>query len=280
MQKRKGFTLIELLVVIAIIAILAAILFPVFAQARAKARAAACLSNEKQMGTALMMYAQDYDEGLPTWSEYLYYLTNKWFLPLPAIAADSADRYWDAKLLPYVKNGDPSNNLQPNYGGVWHCPDAENTSQGVRSYGVNYAYAYDFDANSNYSFRYLALPAIDAPASTVFVSDSGSAGLLNMPHHFSGYFQYYNIPGAPYALDRDRPYRHQLGANYVWLDGHAKWAKADTLFPHPAPPSAAWQPYRGIAYCTGAKFFAPLLSEKASLIKNAVKYGNTGCTYP
>src|SRR5688572_29727653 len=62
---RRGFTLIELLVVIAIIAILASILFPVFAQAREKARAATCLSNMKQIGTALMMYTQDYEETLP-----------------------------------------------------------------------------------------------------------------------------------------------------------------------------------------------------------------------
>ena len=62
MRKRAGFTLIELLVVIAIIAILAAILFPVFAQAREKARMTACLSNMKQIGTSLMMYVQDYDE--------------------------------------------------------------------------------------------------------------------------------------------------------------------------------------------------------------------------
>ena len=63
--QRWAFTLIELLVVIAIIAILAAILFPVFAQARAKARQTACLSNMKQIGTGLMMYTQDYDEILP-----------------------------------------------------------------------------------------------------------------------------------------------------------------------------------------------------------------------
>jgi prepilin-type N-terminal cleavage/methylation domain-containing protein len=67
-RPRTGFTLIELLVVIAIIAILAAILFPVFAQAREKARQSGCLSNLKQIGTALMMYTQDYDEAFPcTW---------------------------------------------------------------------------------------------------------------------------------------------------------------------------------------------------------------------
>src|ERR1044071_10430486 len=66
-RKKSGFTLIELLVVIAIIAILAAILFPVFAQARAKARAASCLSNVKQRTMGVLMYAQDYDESFPVW---------------------------------------------------------------------------------------------------------------------------------------------------------------------------------------------------------------------
>src|SRR5271165_4979340 len=87
-SRKKGFTLIELLVVIAIIAILAAILFPVFAKAREKARQASCLSNEKQLGLALMQYLQDYDERLPAvWDGFRSPETN-----------------WGIETYPYVKN--------------------------------------------------------------------------------------------------------------------------------------------------------------------------------
>src|SRR5256885_12149274 len=91
--RKTGFTLIELLVVIAIIAILAAILFPVFAQAREKARGSACLSNMKQMGTALMMYAQDNDEALPVQPN-----------EIPKFWLDAAAVNWCRSVLPYVKN--------------------------------------------------------------------------------------------------------------------------------------------------------------------------------
>jgi len=92
-MRRHGFTLIELLVVIAIIAILAAILFPVFARARGKARQTACLSNQKQIGLAFMMYADDYDETLPS----SYYYQN---------GANSSRGYvqWSGMIQPYVKN--------------------------------------------------------------------------------------------------------------------------------------------------------------------------------
>ncbi len=72
-MRRRGFTLIELLVVIAIIAILAAILFPVFAQARESARKTQCLSNGNQMGKAILMYAQDYDEAIVAWAKVTEY---------------------------------------------------------------------------------------------------------------------------------------------------------------------------------------------------------------
>src|SRR5580704_16672584 len=86
----RGFTLIELLVVIAIIAILAGILFPVFAQVRDKARAISCTSNEKQLGLAFLQYAQDYDETLP--------LANY-------VNSDGSNGSWDFEVDPYVKGG-------------------------------------------------------------------------------------------------------------------------------------------------------------------------------
>src|SRR5262245_26175279 len=103
--KRRGFTLIELLVVIAIIAILAAILFPVFAQAREKARAITCLSNEKQMATSVLMYAQDYDEAIVPW----------WSTPGCGMARK--DRFWSGRLQPYMKNG---GDVGPT--GLFRCP--------------------------------------------------------------------------------------------------------------------------------------------------------------
>src|SRR5215212_6830749 len=103
MRQRRayGFTLIELLVVIAIIAILAAILFPVFAQAREKARATTCLSNNKQIGLSMAMYMQDYDNTFPAQLKD----------GMKTIAAGgTAPTYYDA-LLPYQKNQQ-----------IWLCP--------------------------------------------------------------------------------------------------------------------------------------------------------------
>ena len=112
--QRRAFTLIELLVVIAIIAILAAILFPVFARAREQARKSSCLSNLKQMGLATQMYVQDYDETLPRYS-----------------VATSPTAYWPNLIDPYVKNRQ-----------IWFCPSYErsvtNPSANASTYGTNY----------------------------------------------------------------------------------------------------------------------------------------------
>ncbi len=113
-RKFSAFTLIELLVVIAIIAILAAILFPVFAQARERARAITCVSNQKQLGLAFAQYVQDYDETYPI---------GQYNSPCP----NGPQYTWQTLIYPYVKNGDTWTNNQGTFstggGGVWVCPD-------------------------------------------------------------------------------------------------------------------------------------------------------------
>ncbi|HEV2471164.1 MAG TPA: prepilin-type N-terminal cleavage/methylation domain-containing protein, partial [Chthonomonadales bacterium] len=110
-RSQRAFTLIELLVVIAIIAILAAILFPVFAQAREKARAITCVSNQKQLALATLMYVQDYDETFP--------LLEDCGIPSGPTVADLID--------PYIKAGNLNNNAGGGNGwpegSIWKCPD-------------------------------------------------------------------------------------------------------------------------------------------------------------
>jgi prepilin-type N-terminal cleavage/methylation domain-containing protein len=108
---RRAFTLIELLVVIAIIAILAAILFPVFAQAREQARATTCMSNTKQIGLAMNMYLQDYDENFA--------------LELAYDSTDQKYNVWVGSIQPYIKNS-----------GILSCPDAKHPTDPFSNYGA------------------------------------------------------------------------------------------------------------------------------------------------
>lgn len=119
---RSGFTLIELLVVIAIIAILAAILFPVFAQAREKARGISCLSNTKQLGMAVLMYVQDYDENFPVGFSAI-----SW----------TGDDLWNQKVLPYIKNVN-----------VFMCPDDKTGL--IELFGDWPQYEISYAANGSY----------------------------------------------------------------------------------------------------------------------------------
>lgn len=129
MRSRSAFTLIELLVVIAIIAILAAILFPVFSQAREKAREASCASNLKQIGTGFTMYTQDYDEQFPPWTANA----------CGAYAGGPFDIHYLYNNLvdPYIKNGVNVNNSD--LGQVWACPSTK-----AQFLSISNTYAYNY----------------------------------------------------------------------------------------------------------------------------------------
>ncbi len=189
--KRAGFTLIELLVVIAIIAILAAILFPVFARARAKARQAQCLSNQKQIGLAFAMYAADHDSFFPFWG---------WATsadPDPLDDVDDGVYTWDTVLLPYMKNQQ-----------ILICPD-NSYSRSARSYAMA---------------RYVSGQMLDAmpnPTATVVIFDKGS----QLPGAWGdaageNFFQTHGYTAE--ALDTIL--WHNNGKNFLFCDGHAKWA--------------------------------------------------------
>jgi prepilin-type N-terminal cleavage/methylation domain-containing protein/prepilin-type processing-associated H-X9-DG protein len=217
-MNRKGFTLIELLVVIAIIAILAAILFPVFAKAREKARQSSCASNLKQLGLGFTSYAQDYDENLPG---------NTYQLPASSTTTNFVDKcgikiqFWPQYLEPYVKSQ-----------GIYVCPSG--TSAGCPVPGTTRSYALNVSLVGCCSTG-IKMAGITKPSDTVLMTDNGRHYLFGAG---GGSFGYY--VGAPYG---DAPagsitwpadwtwvaYRHSDGSNVLWVDGHVKWMKARTI---------------------------------------------------
>jgi prepilin-type N-terminal cleavage/methylation domain-containing protein/prepilin-type processing-associated H-X9-DG protein len=240
--KKKGFTLIELLVVIAIIAILAAILLPVFAQAREKARQTACLSNSKQVGTAVMMYAQDYDERFPDVS----------YAVLPGSINQIGNPKWQDVILPYIKNEQ-----------VFTCPSDGHAQRLFRSlasgrtgtsvsaspggsYSANYFYAFSGLANAPFGSN---LAAIAQPADTVFAAETEPAvngqlwaptGALTGPisNNLTTIRQMLLVvnqtpPVFGYTDGAGRHYwvlaRHNEVANVIFCDGHAKAQKVTHL---------------------------------------------------
>ena len=220
-----GFTLIELLVVISIIAILAAILFPVFAQARDKARATACLSNLKQIGTAYTMYMQDYDGVLP--------LTNH----SGGIAS------WINASQPYIKNRGifrcPSDNTQMK----WAETEAEwNDSTIVVRRSSYFLNAWLAGGNNAGASLYGNDPAIKNPSSVIYVAESVEESKSDHFHPMC-----WGTPDPDYAAtpctaaafawngqknetSEIALRRHQGGSNYAFVDGHVKWGKWSQMY--------------------------------------------------
>jgi prepilin-type N-terminal cleavage/methylation domain-containing protein/prepilin-type processing-associated H-X9-DG protein len=216
---RQGFTLIELLVVIAIIAILAAILFPVFAQAREKARMSACLSNVKQLGLGLQMYAQDYDETLPNHAT-----------DAANFLAANAPQNWARAMSPYVKNTQ-----------IYSCPSApleprlKSSPPPLNSYQGNAVLL---------SVQGTALARVPNPADIIFCQESFFNWniIWNRPYQSRVSppgFQYWHLvdcraqfAGPPTIMDgcvEQYNSRHFDGGNLVFADGHAKFRKLRTI---------------------------------------------------
>jgi prepilin-type N-terminal cleavage/methylation domain-containing protein/prepilin-type processing-associated H-X9-DG protein len=201
---RQAFTLIELLVVIAIIAILAAILFPVFAQAREKARQAACLSQCKQWGLASEMYKQDYDGTFCHWQGVGVMANGK----IGAI-------YWSELLQPYMKNRN-----------IGVCPsdgEPQDRTKDFLSYCFNRNVMWGKD-------KPMDQPATEAqvryPSTTIAMAEWTKPGYTGCmwvgPQSF--YKEYLLKP-----LESNGDRRHNGGSNYVYFDGHAGWARSEKV---------------------------------------------------
>lgn len=273
---RKGFTVVEILVVVAIIAILAALLFPVFVRAKESGRRSTCIVHMRQLGAALEQYEGDWG-GYPTWSEYWYLKSNNIGSP-ETWGSETADQYWDAKLVPYVKGGDPV--VAPgklDRGGVWRCATAGEATD-RRTVGISQGLLYDTVPDDHVRWRYVSSLIVEDVSKTIFVGDAGRDGRVAYPMNFDGYRDKYLDKISYYR--RDAPWRHDGGAVYVYVDGHAKWQPGDKLFPTPKPlGSRRLVDAFGPAHCSMAANFAPYAAQKAYHRQKALdRYGVTCAT--
>jgi len=215
----QAFTLIELLVVIAIIAVLAAILFPVFAQAREKARQTSCASNMRQMGLAVQMYLQDYDERFPLAAT----------APTPTTFLN-----WHHLVDPYVKNKQ-----------IWVCPSANLPIKNIYGdlvchYGYNAYYLNEgVDVSNIYTLNNApgtALAGISAPTQCTLLVDTRGIDGRQPANHLSTYILPPSQPDADYWGRPDL--RHTQGVVLGLLDSHVKWAPPGRFYTGQTPPDA------------------------------------------
>ena len=195
MNKRNAFTLIELLVVIAIIALLAAILFPVFGRARENARRSSCQSNLKQIGLGLMQYTQDYDERFPMQS------------------SENSDNYandpnsWISRVQPYIKSWQ-----------LFHCPSSTPLASVAPNGNSDTNYFVNGLLCSN-NGRGLSISSVYVPSATIWAHESKWAV------HRAQIRPFYNGNWTYWMNDANYNFNHFEGGNLMFADGHVKWRK-------------------------------------------------------
>ena len=212
--RRRGFTLIELLVVIAIIAILAAILFPVFARARENARRASCQSNMKQLGLGIMQYTQDYDERM---------------VPIFNGAAGTVYTYsyWCDLIQPYVKSRQifkcPSVSTTARYyGGDYNTPQSYYANGTRAGYGSQANFGAANDDGRPMSESSNSIATYQNPSQTLLVLEKSANGDGNgggnSGEPYIGYISYITPPAHNLT-------NHLGTSNYLFVDGHVKAMK-------------------------------------------------------